>query len=880
MSIDSLVAKKLAIVEGAILVLKDQITPNNTTYPKEIAKIVKDIDKETLQSTLPNHMRVERAVYDFVSQSSSVPIPWQGMKYSQDELKMALYKNIFENMNSTLVNATYGIPSKTLTNYKSSLVEYLHLDDKKSLRLPENEDSIKTYIDTKLELKHRGPEPTFRTENRDILATRMDEMKKSGVGLDRKAMSSFVRMHAEKTAKYMEEENNGVETNESKKLKGLKACGKFIGKYFLGNMDSLHSNNNDQINNENNSSENSSSLQKPLPFEKNIIKGSMVKASTISYKRAQASSPSRHEEMINMFLKHDQELITKGVFGVEGPLAENVFNLDEIGFDPHGRILGVYSLRNTAEKKEERAFILQSDEHAPFWVSVILTACANGDLLAPIIIHKGGSEGSMPGNFVMNLPNEYRVTATKSGYSDHDSFKIAGSVISKYLSDKIVGNDDGLSSQRNGSSILYLDGHDSHFDLETHQYFLQENVYCRFLKANDSINDQPLDNGINSVIRAAYNEAYTKWRITNVGEKITPAIFNKLFAEAFEKAKAEPKTVRKVTECFRKTGCWPLHNKYDDADMSSSKCAKAKLSEVFAANEVDQKKLKKMKMDCDSPQTKVIESHSTSLIGNIEYFTPFPHDPTVLGIKGVFLQDDEEDDDKEQQNKVHIAEKGTKEYAVLIDRSSLRAHHDSFVVPVQENAFARQQEKEAKKVKLDKANTKPQCLANPSTSKGLCMSQTVLAELTNKIDLRKEKLKQKDMNVEKRKSKEFEQYRHASGIFTEMHNKCTQQCATALNKIESIVGQYKLENLKAVFKYHVKKKEDPTPSRKNQFVPLIANKLFEDKRNGVNTYNPITTASSLTTCNNISNSHDNSGDDDDDDYDDSSVTSSDENEQN
>jgi hypothetical protein len=75
---------------------------------------------------------------------------------------------------------------------------------------------------------------------------------------------------------------------------------------------------------------------------------------------------------------------------------------------------------------------------------------------------------------------------------------------------------------------VYFDGHGSHFDVETLRFFLKNHVYPRILKSNESINDQPLDKGFNSKIKAAYNERYNKWRITHIGEKVTKATFNKL----------------------------------------------------------------------------------------------------------------------------------------------------------------------------------------------------------------------------------------------------------------------------------------------------------------------------------------------------------------
>jgi hypothetical protein len=106
---------------------------------------------------------------------------------------------------------------------------------------------------------------------------------------------------------------------------------------------------------------------------------------------------------------------------LSGLSAADVLNLDEIGFDPNGQVERAYSLT----RDSERRYCIRTGEKAPFWVSVILIALANGTMLPPIVIHKGGSDNALPAHFVNGLDPTFYVHCTSSGYADKDCFKIA-----------------------------------------------------------------------------------------------------------------------------------------------------------------------------------------------------------------------------------------------------------------------------------------------------------------------------------------------------------------------------------------------------------------------------------------------------------------------
>ena len=52
---------------------------------------------------------------------------------------------------------------------------------------------------------------------------------------------------------------------------------------------------------------------------------------------------------------------------------------------------------------------VRSTEHAEFWVTILYGINACGTVTMPTVIHKAGSETSMPGNVPLNLDPRFKV---------------------------------------------------------------------------------------------------------------------------------------------------------------------------------------------------------------------------------------------------------------------------------------------------------------------------------------------------------------------------------------------------------------------------------------------------------------------------------------
>ena len=63
------------------------------------------------------------------------------------------------------------------------------------------------------------------------------------------------------------------------------------------------------------------------------------------------------------------------------------------------------------------------------------------------------------------------------------------------------------------NQILFFGGNDSHFDDRSLKQMQSKNIQSFILKAGDSINNQPNDNGPNSKLKALYNTPKAKWML-------------------------------------------------------------------------------------------------------------------------------------------------------------------------------------------------------------------------------------------------------------------------------------------------------------------------------------------------------------------------------
>ena len=82
-----------------------------------------------------------------------------------------------------------------------------------------------------------------------------------------------------------------------------------------------------------------------------------------------------------------------------------------------------------------------------------------------------------------NLPSDWLVHCTPSGYMDRDGWMKAMSLFSSTY-----------GSSKMKPQVLFFDGHDSHFDDRATYIMQSHHIYPFILKAGDSTNNQPNDN--------------------------------------------------------------------------------------------------------------------------------------------------------------------------------------------------------------------------------------------------------------------------------------------------------------------------------------------------------------------------------------------------
>lgn len=183
------------------------------------------------------------------------------------------------------------------------------------------------------------------------------------------------------------------------------------------------------------------------------------KTSKLSHNRAAANANYLNAELFGrikeFFKKHGIDF-DKG----EKPEADQMYNGDEIGFDPTGKWHRVISFIWDVQNN-----MCAAGEKAPFWVTVWFITRADGEeFIEPCIIHQGQAGMVTEANIMLQtldehnkpqyVPENWLTHQTPSGYNDRDGFlKIAYHFVAR------VGRPDV-------KKFLFIDGHDSHFDAD------------------------------------------------------------------------------------------------------------------------------------------------------------------------------------------------------------------------------------------------------------------------------------------------------------------------------------------------------------------------------------------------------------------------------
>jgi hypothetical protein len=130
----------------------------------------------------------------------------------------------------------------------------------------------------------------------------------------------------------------------------------------------------------------------------------------------------QHRRIQALYDEHIATGILRVKPGQREPDSDQVWNGDEVGFDPKGNWCSVLTDSRTEVCR------VSTGEKAPFWVTAWFVTRADGQVpLSPTLVHQGPELSAF---LLMNLPEDWIVHATPSGYMDqHGFFKIAAQIV-------------------------------------------------------------------------------------------------------------------------------------------------------------------------------------------------------------------------------------------------------------------------------------------------------------------------------------------------------------------------------------------------------------------------------------------------------------------
>ena len=98
--------------------------------------------------------------------------------------------------------------------------------------------------------------------------------------------------------------------------------------------------------------------------------------------------------------------------------------------------------------------------------------------------------------------------------------------------------------------VLFFDGHDNQFDDRATHILRSHHISPFILKAGESTNDQPNDNGPNRMLKRYYSIARVKWQRQNGTMKFTPAHMNSVLVEMWHLFQEQ--SARVIINVFKK----------------------------------------------------------------------------------------------------------------------------------------------------------------------------------------------------------------------------------------------------------------------------------------------------------------------------------------
>lgn len=751
-------------------------------------------------------MELARVTYEVSKQMLGENAPVQRLLYSQLEKENALLLSVTQKMKDAAISRKFGVPDRTLRSWKVFVQTELGMDgvDKKAFKSfckdEENYERISSTIAT-MEFPKVGKTGFFSCVEKDMLALTMDMRGEAASSLSRLQVGSNCREALKVKAEKLIEANGGVATEEAEKLLNAKCGREFVARNFSAE-DSLHVGEGD---------------------------GRFTKNSQVSLKRAKAANPENAHQLFLQINKQQCDLHALGEFDIiEGPQAEDWLDLDEIGFSVEGHAYAGFRIRQS-QKNGDRRMVTRTSEHNAFWVSVILVALCRGALLTPVIIHKGGTDTEFQASFAIGLDPTFIVTANQSGYCDTNAYKLVVAEIIRKWSSRAEGH------QRH--KFAAQDGWYAHFDPESLQALINEKIHPIFLVSNNSINDAPLDMGINAFIVGYYNREYNDWRMKNPNEPFTPTCWNRVFTASWHKANADPRytlyifyyacnhSIIKekqiftflllarlpgiIQRAFAKAHLFPLTDPYaftpgKNTDSTSTKkhAMSSKISKCTALAQT---------MCSDPAVAQHLRTTKAAIEGHKKVIFSIPDLAEPDKIKVTLAQ-------PSSRPPSVPAVPGSKEYHVIMSSAAYQFHNTSFLTPAAENARLREEEKRAKGVRLKKNDSN--ALKRLDTSQGLCIVQSHLEEMRKieakkKADTAAKKQREHDARLKLAESR-MEQARLAEQLLA----------AFWWSEDGEAWKRMTVKHMKAAYqKYCAAERQGAMPQAKKDLVPVISEAL-------------------------------------------------------
>jgi len=394
--------------------------------------------------------------------------------YSFEERQAAVYNVVTGQMTAPQAQLRFGVPSETLKKDKLALFDvalrsdggratsinrinkearkarFLNKGERKKLQetpigraeLVAFEETVKAVTD-KWRVKGVGGNLQFPADEEALLVSVMAHMADAAAGKSRRAQREYaIGLAKAKAAQLLK--GDAQDRARAEKLLTFKASDKWLAAAYKRTCE-------------------------------RGVRLATKKPAALSQNRAAANVPYLNAAMHKKIRAYYDEVLGKGV----EPDADQVWNGDEVGFDPNGKWGKVLCFKGERGERRGGVSRIQTGERAPFWVTMFFVTRADGQcFVPPMIIHQGAHTNI---GHVLDLPSDWPVGSTPSGYMDQENFL----PLAKHLVDYMT-----MGGKVTKPQFLFLDGHESHFNASALKYMKDKNVHVFFLKSGDSENDQ------------------------------------------------------------------------------------------------------------------------------------------------------------------------------------------------------------------------------------------------------------------------------------------------------------------------------------------------------------------------------------------------------